>query len=914
MTTYRLFSSICIALFISITCFFPSFSQSDRSGETDIGILVVSKTPDYRHKSIPAGNEALKKIGRKLERRSDVGNVRVDIVDSEGRYSETEPVNVPSDASVLKSRYDVLVFNNSNDANPPDRQKVQVLNPEQHAAFREFIESGGGFVGIHSAVDNMTQDSFFSKVLGAYYEGHATFQKGTVKVPDRVHPATKRLPLEWELDSEWYTFRENPRGDVHVLAVADESTYEGPGMNGEGHLHPVSWCQEIAGGRSFYTALGHAPKHFKNKHMLDHLSGGITWAAGLSNGSATGTVSDSYRKTALDTNTTSPVALDVAPDGRVFYVDRTDYINDQTDDVRVIHRDGSGTETLLELPVSSARIYGLKDLLLDPNFEKNGWVYLFYVTPEDTADQEGREARVSRFTVSDGSISQTSEQVILSFHVDSQMRGHMGGHMDWGPDGRMLYVSAGDDTQIDTGYTPIDERDGRSLYDAQQSSANTADLRGSILRIIPTDDGSYRIPNGNMFTPDNGFSSELEQGTVRPEIFAMGVRNPYRVTVDPETGVLYWGDYGPDAGDWNQKRGPLGIVEFNRTDKPGFFGWPYLVGNNIPYRDYDFDTSQSGNLFDPSGPVNDSPNNTGLRQLEPGIGTMITYVDSWEEYLDYPAAWKKFVPYDSMNDVPFPQIKGGAPMQGPVYRGQSSFGPHALPEYYDGKVFIMEWSRNWIKYVTLNEDGEPVTVEPFLPDHSFKRPMDLEVGPDGALYLVEWGSGYDAPNDDSGIYRIRKRQPSESRPIERAKQQPATTGEDNQVKKEVDKTVKITAGDDMMYDVEAFSVRPGARIKLTFEHTGRMPVQAMGHNVVILKKPSVNPVTFARRAARGSSVEEGFLSDDVRDEVLAATDMIGGGNSDTIVFTAPDTPGKYPYMCTFPQHAASMNGNMVVED
>lgn len=1171
MRTWGRSVTVFAAILFAAASGFAVFGQGEESKPVDIGILVVSSTPDYRHESIPAGNRALKRIGQQIEQRPGVRDVRVDIVDSEGKYRKTKPRQFPSNASVLKNRYDVLVFNNSNDSNPPDSEEILLLNDQQQQAFRAFIKSGGGFVGIHSAVDNMTEDSFYSRVLGAYFDDHANFQKGTVKVPDRVHPSTKRLPVEWEVESEWYTFRENPRGDVHVLAAADESSYDGPGMNGEGHLHPVSWCQKIAGGRSFYTALGHDSKHFKNKNILNHLLGGVTWAAGLEQGQATGTVWGSYQKTPLDQNTSSPVSLDVAPDGRVFYVDREDYDNDQTDYVRVINPDGSGTETVLELPVSSERIYGLKDLLLDPDFESNGWVYLFYVAPEDVTEKEGSIARLSRFTVSDGTISRSSEQEFLSFYVDSQMTGHLGGNLDWGPEERILYISVGDDTDIATGYTPIDERDGQAVFDAQRTSANSADLRGSILRIIPKDDGSYRIPKGNLFTPRNGFASQLKQGTVRPEIFVMGVRNPYRIAVDPETGVLYWGDYGPDAGNWDPKRGPLGMVEFNRATEPGFFGWPFLVGNNIPYRDYDFATKQSGELFSPSGPVNDSPYNSGLKNLPAGTETMITYTKSWEEYLNYPSAWKQFVPYRTMDDVPFPQMKGGAPMQGPVYRFQSKFGTSALPSYYEGKVFIMDRGRNWIKYVTLNEDGEPVTVEPFLPNHSFKRPMDLEVGPDGALYLIEWGSGWNAPNDDSGIYRITQRKtvtleingpasgssslmsggsydldttitnrtttpirlsgldlkspdsslqihseqlaskqllPGQSTSVtwtlsvpesvgdtevtlgaelrfttggsgesksvrqsrtipvrqglsvpfgvntggnhsvnaegitfyptphskvtskntrtsgldetgvdselgalyktlhfgedlgydipldngrydvslyflecyfkepgkrvfsmfvegnpvvERldlyrevgygkglkrtvrnvqvtdgqlsittrahenlpvlsgfairpAKQQAAGAGEMDQEARNVNKTVKITAGDNLMYDVEEFAVRPGATVKLTFEHTGQLSVKAMGHNVVILTDPSLKPVSFARRASRDSSVKNDYLSDAVRNDVLAATELIGGGESDTIVFTAPDTPGKYPYVCTFPQHAASMNGKMVVED
>ena len=79
----------------------------------------------------------------------------------------------------------------------------------------------------------------------------------------------------------------------------------------------------------------------------------------------------------------------------------------------------------------------------------------------------------------------------------------------------------------------------------------------------------------------------------RPEIYARGFRNPYRFTVDV-AGTLYLADYGPDAGEADPERGPDGKVEWNIVRKPGFYGWPYCIGNNIPYNDYDFATGTSG--------------------------------------------------------------------------------------------------------------------------------------------------------------------------------------------------------------------------------------------------------------------------------------------------------------------------------
>ena len=140
-----------------------------------------------------------------------------------------------------------------------------------------------------------------------------------------------------------------------------------------------------------------------------------------------------------------------------------------------------------------------------------------------------------------------------------------------------LFLSTGDNSNpFATGYAPIDERPGRSPWDAQKSSANTNDLRGKIIRIHPEPDGTYTIPEGNLFP----------KGTpkTRPEIYTMGHRNPYRISVDKHTGFLYWGDVGPDAPADSAGRGPRGLRrDRTRRAAPGNFGWPYFVGDNKAY-------------------------------------------------------------------------------------------------------------------------------------------------------------------------------------------------------------------------------------------------------------------------------------------------------------------------------------------
>jgi glucose/arabinose dehydrogenase len=722
----------------------------------EVSLLVVSSTPDYRHESVPAGNRALEDLGERIAEADGVAEVTVDIIDSEGEHAETEPTAFPRDGNDLAA-YDAIVFNNANGGTPPD-EGPDVLDDAQATAFEAYVRSGGGVVGIHSAIDAQRSNSFYAEVMGSYFASHPDVQGGTVAVTDRVHPSTSHLPAEWELEAEWYAFTEDPRGDAHVLMSADTSTLDVSADNptDKGHHRPMAWCKEAAGGRSWYTALGHLPEQFEDEAFREHLLGGIRWAAGLAAGDATGTVWDAYEKTPVTTDTDSPSIVDVAADGRVFYVDRGDYRNDDTEAIMSIHPEEEAPTTVLELEVYGTN-NGIKGMVLEPGFEGDGWIYLNYAPP-DAAIEEPHN-RVSRFSVVEDSVNASSEVEILRLPIQREIIGHRAGDLAWGPDGEQLYIAVGDDTFCcATEYAPIDERDGRRLYDAGRTSANTADLRGSVLRIAPNDDGTYDVPADNLFTESGGYAEEIDAGLVHPEIYVMGLRNPYRIAVDAATGAVHWGDYGPDAESWDVERGPPGVVEFDRATEAGFHGWPYVVGDNVPYREYDFGTGEPGRIFDPEGVTNDSVHNDGLAELPAATGAMITSPREWETFLGYPEEWDEHVPYEGIEEVPFPQVSGGSPMGGPVYRRGEDSGAGALPSYYDGKAFIMERQNNWIRYVTLDDSGEPIEVDPFLPGTTFRRPMDLTVGPDGALYLAEWGSGWDAPNDDSGIHRIARRE------------------------------------------------------------------------------------------------------------------------------------------------------------
>ena len=167
------------------------------------------------------------------------------------------------------------------------------------------------------------------------------------------------------------------------------------------------------------------------------------------------------------------------------------------------------------------------------------------------------------------------------------------------------------------GFSPSDESKNRTAWDAQRSSSNTNNLTGKILRIKPEDDGTYSIPDGNLF--------EVGTPNTKPEIYVMGNRNPFRISIDKKTNYLYWGEVGPDSHEDSNERGPRGYDEINQAKKPGYFGWPLFVGDNKAYNDYSFEDKTSGPKFNSLDVINNSINNTGLKKLPNAQPAFIWY-------------------------------------------------------------------------------------------------------------------------------------------------------------------------------------------------------------------------------------------------------------------------------------------------
>ena len=458
-----------------------------------------------------------------------------------------------------------------------------------------------------------------------------------------------------------------------------------------------------------------------------------------------------------------PIDLAVLPDSRVLHTTRGGQVR--------LTDPSQGTTTVVNtIDVYANSEDGLQTITLDPDFEENGWVYLYYAPrvmdapyPTTTAtgsapntlpagadasywDQWKGYNQLSRFkwNAATSSLDLATEQKIIKVEVQRGQCCHVAGDVAFDNDGNVL-LATGDNTPAGTpgagGYAPMNDRPGFNPgFDARRGSGNSNDLRGKILRIDVQEDGSYTIPSGNLFAPGTAGA--------RPEIFAMGLRNPFRIDFDPVTGAVTWGDYGPDAGTANPDRGPMGYVEWQSTTVPINGGWPFCHGPNANYSNWDYETLTVRGWYDCAGTlVNPSPYNTGLQNLPSATAPQLWYGDQ-------------------PTHQPWPEFGSGgqAPMGGPTYRyDEENTSATKFPAYWDGKAFMGEFSRDRIFAFSQDDPDGPVTkIEDFLPNSAlvaagmpvWDNVMDMEFGPDGSLYVLDYGDGFFRPNPDAGLYRV----------------------------------------------------------------------------------------------------------------------------------------------------------------
>jgi glucose/arabinose dehydrogenase/type 1 glutamine amidotransferase len=679
------------------------------------------------------------------------------------------------------AQYDAIFFWQASSRFREDTTGQRLFTDAEQAAIEDFAQDGGGIAAMHAPVTmgagQVTWpwwDAPGDSAIGALMPGHSATDinnVATVQVSDRHHPSTRGLPSSFEFGDEHYTFSSNVRGTHHVLMTLDEESYNvGSGVTSMGADHPIAWCRMYEGGRIWSSSLGHfAASYLENggdNNLLEHLVGGVQWVAGSAgrDSDCAGTVWSNFRRTVLADDLQGAIGLDIARDGKVYWTEIGAQGIQSEGRLRMFDPETGETSTLLTLPTRAdhqSSNDGVLGMALDPGFDDNRRLYVYYSPRQDPGCDScihvGHNV-VSRFTLdADGTtVVAGSEQEILrvpKVKVGNDNRdgvegqntysAHVGGgSLSFDSEGN-LYLGTGDDADPfgagQSGYAPLDQR-YPERYDARNTSASTNDLRGKVLRIRPLANAAgapgpgttYAIPDGNMFAPGTA--------NTRPEIYAMGFRNPFTVQADPgDPGTVVVGDYGPDAGADSATRGPAGVIEWNRVPRPGFYGWPFCVGDNSPansYFRYTFPSGPAGTRFDCSATQipNESPHNTGLASI-PGPAVP---ADVWH---------KRTGAHPSRFGIP---AQGGPQesITGPVYDyDPDNPSETKWPAYFDGAWLILDRAQNWWREVRVQDDGESVlrvnglfgTSQFGVPGHTY--PIPVKFGPDGSLYLATWSFG-----------------------------------------------------------------------------------------------------------------------------------------------------------------------------
>jgi type 1 glutamine amidotransferase len=245
--------------------------------EDDYKVLVVGQTLGFRHSHIDDTTNAVIQLG-------EDNGFTVDVWDS--RQPSLTLTSTPFTSAEDLSKYATIIFASPVDAtNNLDPNRPRLLNDTELAAFQGYIRSGGGYVGLHAATDSMHTVPWYSELTGgsARFRNHPAQQTATMRVESPGHPSTQMLPAEWTRFDEWYNFTANPREDVHVLITLDETTYN-PGNGAMGADHPLAWCHNFEGGRSWYEGAGHTDASWSDPLFLEHILGGIEWTAGVVTG------------------------------------------------------------------------------------------------------------------------------------------------------------------------------------------------------------------------------------------------------------------------------------------------------------------------------------------------------------------------------------------------------------------------------------------------------------------------------------------------------------------------------------------------------------------------------------------------------------------------------------------------------
>ena len=574
-----------------------------------------------------------------------------------------------------------------------------VISGEQMQAIADFLGDGKGLAVAHAGLDALYNwNEYRAAVGGGLFVSHPWTQEVRILIEDKDSPATRHFGDEFWITDEIYVLDENPRWNSRVLMSLDTESVElqEATSGNERNDYPISWIRRHNGGRVFVTKLGHFAEVWKTPAFVEHVVQGLRMVAGRTEANFGG-----HREKEVIADDVWPDDIAVDDRGNVWIAELRG---------KVHHYDAeSGTVTqIAELPVTDPTNveHGLYGIEVDPEFYAGApYIYLYYADPHTFINT------LSRFTYGEGALDLESEYVLLRVPTEPQCC-HQGGDLEWGLDST-LFLSTGDTgmSEVRPGWELSQEQlddfmqtyrlkdyHWSRLVDSERSAQNLQDLRGKILRIHS--DGS--IPHDNPFFGTPG---------VRWEIYAYGLRNPYRFKMDDQTGALYIGVVGPDAS--------FDYDEYNVAAQGGEnFGWPRTLGR--------------------------------------------LFYNEWT-----PEMIPNFVP-------PFWEYTyehgGRSATMGPVYRSE---GPYAFPQFQNA-VLVYDWARRWIKYGRLAEgtfesdrDADvrvevPLITLPALRLTDIRMfdqlrrtaPISMEMAPDGSLYVAEFDGFWD-PGPNARVTRYR---------------------------------------------------------------------------------------------------------------------------------------------------------------
>ena len=327
----------------------------------------------------------------------------------------------------------------------------------------------------------------------------------------------------------------------------------------------------------------------------------------------------------------------------------------------------------------------------------------------------------------DDTLAEDSEVAVLEYSTQRETCCHTGGGMAWDAQGH-LYLAVGNNTGNVMQYAQTDERPGRANWDGP---AHVGEHQRSARQDPPHQTAARRHLHDSTREPVSARHARHPSRNLRDGA-AESVARVDRL----EDRVGLPGDVGPDASQ-DTANGPRGYDEHNQARGPGFFGWPYFVGENLAYPVYDFVKDQPLEKKDPKKPTNTSVNNNGLRELPPAQPAFISY------------------PYGASEKFPLVGTGARSAVGGPIFhRADFKSAARLFPDYYEGKWLTADLSRGWIMSVTLDERGDYRSMERFLPGYKPIEPIDLKFGPDGDLYVLEYGSRWFQKSEDAKLVRI----------------------------------------------------------------------------------------------------------------------------------------------------------------